>query len=118
MSVLLNGGRYLVDSKYDAEFVSENGRVSMELNEVRLEQNIPFLADVGLPNKLETRSTQPLAHAKSLAPTSLLISTSTIMTRHSAPWALPRKIMFRRLAPIMLMLVPKSTSVTSTHAQI
>ena len=54
VSVLLHGERYLIDSKYDAEFERKDQHLSMELNEVRVEQNIPFLTKIGMPNKIET----------------------------------------------------------------
>ena len=54
VSVLLHGERYLIDSKYDAEFERKGQHLSMELNEVRVEQNIPFLTQIGMPNKIET----------------------------------------------------------------
>ena len=52
----LFGEKYILNSKYDANGKCNNNRCDLDMREVQIEQNLPFLLAIGMPSKLDANA--------------------------------------------------------------
>ena len=52
----LFGEKYILNSKYDADGKCNKNRCDLDMREVQIEQNLPFLLAIGLPSKIDANA--------------------------------------------------------------